>query len=260
MRRNALHDARALRLLTRCDAESEIWNEDEDDWVERKKKPDKPDEDADGKLFVVKHRVMPKQPLSEGFTIVEFKHSEHIVDTLRTIIKESEDLFESNAKVEVNALFLAKAGIEEALAKMVEERERRQSEGEGADEGGKSSSSEQEDNVEASAGPAVSGKAAEVNEDDAKEKVGKPDDDALSRRSTKDKKAERLETRLSPEPENATIEAADDEEEDTPKKQLNYSALVEKIDHVGVLLDFIREHFASSKAVVTSASSPFHKY
>lgn len=257
MRCNARSGARALRPLTRCPStESEVWNEDEDDWVERKKKPDKPDEDADGKLFVVKHRVMPKQPLSDGFTIVEFKHSEHIVDTLRTIIKESEDLFESNAKVDVNALFLAKSGIEDALAKMVAERDRRQTEGLDLNKDDRAASSEEEANVEVSA-PAAA--VAADNDGLAKEPVGKPDDDAASAGSAQDQKAENAESNPSSEAEHTATDALDDDDEGTAKKQLDYPALIEKIDHVSVLLDFIREHFASSEAVSTLVRHHSHQ-
>lgn len=226
------------------------WSETDEDWVERKKKVDNDDEDeseaAKRILLQVRHRVMPKSPNSEGYTIVQFKHSEHIVDTLRGIIKDSEDLFEDKASIDAKELFLAKSEVVKVLDKLKEEKEVRKAEAdvketqetdESNPESKGTSNNTTDREVKSSSIDMAKDEAEDIKED-AKDNGNENNDEALTTSDGRPKSADR----------NVTAEKDDDDEDDEKKEEkLSYSELSEKVEHLQVLVDFITEYFAHSK-------------
>jgi len=214
----------------------EVWSEEAQDWVERKQQADEEgadtdsqgrDKDTDKPLFIVKHRVMPKQPNSEGFTIVRFTNSTHIVDVLRGIIKADEDLFEDKASVDAKELFLAKSQIQGTLEALEAEKDGRKDE------------KEKEELTEEAPSDGQNIVASERQKTEAereREQAPSHIEPVQPAELTNDTGAEPFEVQ------------DDEQDEGGPKATLAYSELLERVDHIRVLLDFITEHFASIQA------------
>ena len=218
--------------------EQEIWSETEEDWVEHTRKQDdaaEEDDDEEHKkyLFYVKHRFLPKQPTSEGFVVVQFKRSQHIVDCLRSIMKHVEELQDDKASVDAKELFLAEEQIRITLSNLKEEVEARKDEAndeedkaEDRDQKHKAADSESKSSAVKEESPEVAVKTEE------EETAAAPD-------------------RMVPVQEQENSSGSVHEEEDADAEEskviakVPYAELKEKVEHIEILLEFIAEHFAS---------------
>lgn len=241
--------------------------------MERKHKPEEKADDAAKKaqyLFTVKHRVMPKQPNSEGYHIVQFTNSQHIVEVLRSIIKDSEDLFDDKATLDVKELFLAKTQIQDALDELKAEVELRKEEdddskdektneadsndrqGDASEE--KTINAEDTTNQSTEESVALTPPTVDQNADerpqvplsDEPESVGAAAETSGVGRGTKDVSVDPERRRR--QSTTATVLDVDAEDEAPKVPKLPYSDLKQRADHVEVLLAFVSEHFASVQA------------
>lgn len=185
---------------------------------------------------MVKHRTNPKQPGSKGHIVIEFTNSGHIVDILRKTVKDSEELFEDDARIDDDKkLFLAKEAIQEQLAMLKAEKERRKDE-------------EKQESYEGT---------KEKEDEDASDTEEKKNSDNGEKKSTENEeiKVSEIEEKKVPNAEEPTASSDKSDKPADPNKDdedsdedLSYPDLITRIDHTEVLLVFIDEHFASIQA------------
>lgn len=211
-------------------------------------------------LFHVKHRFMPKQPDSEGFVIVEFtKRSRHIVECLRTIIRDQEDLFEDKAFINARELFLAKDDIQAHLSKLQRELEERKGEKAAVTVAESSSLRATPEEASAAGTPSVSlcppVPVQQISAEGQSQMPASVDGSVHTVPAGQDTG----EAGFAVTTETATNfgqgdQSADEnlerdaEEERPPPSKIPYKELVDKCEHVQVILDFVSEQFASVQA------------
>ena len=194
----------------------------------------------------MKHRYVPKSQDSEGYYIVQFK-SQRIVEVLRGIIKDSEDIFNENgAFMDDKPLFLHNQEIRDALTHLEQVQEGRKasadtkqgSEGDTSADAEKAAQDTDDDPAKAPLLPKDLADGSAVNTDVAS--------DATSAAITGDDATAAVEADDKTTGAN-TEQDADDEPRADAVTKLDDSELSERIEHVRVLLEWIAEHFSATQ-------------
>ena len=204
---------------------------------------------------------MPKSQDSEGYYIVQFK-SQHIVEVLRGIIKDSEDIFNENgAFIDDKPLFLHNQEIREALRHLeqVQQKRKASAETKEAPEEDKSAGTEaaapvNESSEEARPTAEHTTNASENGIDvatDAKAVTVASDHSAVSTeagdQATEAGTPQAADDEPPADTEINTEQDADDEPRVDAVTKLDDSELSERIEHVRVLLEWIAEHFSATQ-------------